>query len=467
MSNTAEKPRINEPFIPITATILRHLWQDKSIKARQYIAWIVDILRPPGAELFINDVPAFCEEWGIGQATYYKAISELAAKGTHVWRSTGGIGIRRLSNVVQLSNHPQSEKRSTSRKNHSKTVETRSINVESSSTSVESNSTNVETDSTNVENRSLKQPDSNASSVSLDQYDLDQYLDHLKEREKGAIAPVFDFDQNAVNSQEQGSKLDPPIASTAPVNPIGTEQPIAGDTGAPAEKTYSSFNWKEFDWSRYERLGDGGSDPDYWNFARGRVESLARRREQHPDASKELIGDIPAYTLACIRSRGADGYEAFLIDRGLLPPKPKQQGTPSKKPAKQQQQAQQNPVEQWHDRAKRCDRLIQEGSVDQALNILQAVLHGGPTYSADRKQVEWMLSNFPHWGITLVGDRLVAPADIRDMSEVIAQIGVHLKRLNWDEQTLSAHLYDSYKRKRLGALTDEDTTDFLFYLEGQ
>jgi len=56
--------------INLTGERLKQLWREKQITAKGYIRLILELERLEQ----VSNVPEFCQEWEIGQSTYYKAV---------------------------------------------------------------------------------------------------------------------------------------------------------------------------------------------------------------------------------------------------------------------------------------------------------------------------------------------------------------------------------------------------------
>lgn len=271
-----------------------------------------------------------------------------------------------------------------------------------------------------------------------------------REREKGE-KQVFQIESEPVEQAEsQGSGVTVASPQEAPSTPP-----------TPPPSPPAAFDWRVYNWASYSEPGSGGSDPDFWHYTIQKVTQFARERreQQHPNQ----IGDIPAYALGMIRRQGRDRYEAFLVARGIMPPPPPRQAAalPASTPAKPP-----DPREQWHQAHQTLNRLWESGSHDQVFQNLQFYLQTRPGMPADPDKVRWLLQQSPHWGFQFVDGRLLKPAPVDDLSEVMAQISVHLRRLQWSADQTKQHLQQTYGKTR-AMLEDAELCDFLFHLEAQ
>jgi len=253
------------------------------------------------------------------------------------------------------------------------------------------------------------------------------------------------------------SRESEPLDRENPVTVEATQTPSTPPTPPPSP---AAFDWTRYDWGSYSEPGSGGSDPVFWAYTRQKVVQVAReRREQgHPNQ----IGDVDAYALGMIRRQGRDRYEAFLVARGVLPPPPPKQpaiAAPAATPAQPS-----DPMEQWRQAHQTLNKIWESGAQDDVFATLQLYLKTRPGMPADPDKVRWLVQQSPHWGYQFVGGQLVKPAPTDDLTEVIAQIGVHLRRLGWDKAKTTAHLQQTYGKTR-AMLDDAELCDFLFYLE--
>lgn len=303
---TAPNNRIGVPFVAFTADRLKRTWAEKGITAKTYLECIVELLRPPGTPLIIPSVTDFCKQWSMAESTYYKAVHQLKQAGRLNWKATEGMILwaTNKAKVTQI---------------HSSTsVESDSTSIEKGSTIEEEDSTIVESQSTSVDKETLEALKLNGFTSSLDQRsDHDQIRDQ-KEREKEG--KFFSKPPEPEEPEDTSTPLSPCQPSAEPPNqPTGVEE----DDSSAASTLPLDFDWESYDWSQYDRPGDGGSDPEFWDYAYNKTEAYAQRKQ-------EPIADMAAYTLTCIRNRAAAGYKGYLQSIGKLPPEPKPEKPDSK-----------------------------------------------------------------------------------------------------------------------------------------
>ena len=123
-------------------------YQDGLLTATGLVFYAIAILKPPGQKLRIKKIKEFIESLGIGETTFYRAISKLRLKSLVGWESTGGLNlwIDLNEGVVSL---PHSE-------NPPKEKEATSLTHLSLCTIVQSDSQIVQSDSQIWENRGSK-----------------------------------------------------------------------------------------------------------------------------------------------------------------------------------------------------------------------------------------------------------------------------------------------------------------------
>ena len=175
---------------------------------------IITVLRTKlwmdGQRLTVNSVEDFCNDIGISESAYYKAINELGVAEKIGWKATGSMSFWLGTGAPKKSTKKGGKKPSTN-------VEMNSSNVESDSTNVEWNSPNVESDSTNVESETLHPVQvlgSSSPQINTDQYrfNSDQYpLNPPKETQEKEGGKAIKVEVEVLEKEQK-----PAISLTAP-----------------------------------------------------------------------------------------------------------------------------------------------------------------------------------------------------------------------------------------------------------
>ncbi|MCD8487148.1 MAG: hypothetical protein LRZ84_10555 [Desertifilum sp.] len=77
----------------MTEVIARDWYQRGHLTTTGYILAIKGLLKPFSDRFEIENVSAFCEQWGIKRASFYRAISKLKADNEIDWETTTNITI--------------------------------------------------------------------------------------------------------------------------------------------------------------------------------------------------------------------------------------------------------------------------------------------------------------------------------------------------------------------------------------
>lgn len=100
----ASRAKIGSPFHPLTEQRAREWYRNKHLSTTGYLLALKGILRPPGVNLVIPNVLAFCREWEITKSAFYRAVNALKASGEMDWEATEGIILKspKSEKVVSL-----------------------------------------------------------------------------------------------------------------------------------------------------------------------------------------------------------------------------------------------------------------------------------------------------------------------------------------------------------------------------
>lgn len=100
--------KINAPFHPITAVEARQWYRDGLLTTSGYLWAIRRITCSPRVDFLIPNVVAFCDEWGISRAAFYRAVKQLDSEGYMNWEATHGLRFKDSKKVVDFP--PQDKK---------------------------------------------------------------------------------------------------------------------------------------------------------------------------------------------------------------------------------------------------------------------------------------------------------------------------------------------------------------------
>ena len=90
MTVTAE---LKQPYWAVTLEEARRLYEIKIWDAKAYLLAIVKTHGASGWKWTVDDVPAFCNFWGIKERTFYSALSKLRSQRLVFWEAKGRIKI--------------------------------------------------------------------------------------------------------------------------------------------------------------------------------------------------------------------------------------------------------------------------------------------------------------------------------------------------------------------------------------
>jgi hypothetical protein len=431
MSEAQTKPK-RPQHVPLTAERLKELWAEKLITSKGYVQLIIELKRSTNIGLKIQSVPAFCQEWGIAESTFYKAVHGLTSDKKIYWKATGGMEIWRLPKSAKVVEFP------------STIVESESLIIESESTIVEFPSTIIESESTIVENRSPEAATVNAFSPPTDLYrsNTDPLADRLQEREL----------TRAREKEAEPVADDPPLRSQVADDSLTTQPTIGEDqSSAPLlnEKNFEGFDFEHF---------RPDSNLNYWEWAYSKCADLKRFREaaKHPNP----IGDVAAYTLGCIKRRGVAGFKAYLIEIGVLPPEISQMAAVSETRA-----AQRAAPDAWQKSNSNLQVVCERDGVDGVIDRLKLLLAGTNTPS-DPDRVRWLIEQNPQWRLQFRDGRVerTDQSDRADCSDYTALIPAYIRQLQLTKENLEMLLEERYGVRRRSALDEAQLKDFAQFL---
>ncbi|MBR8832532.1 MAG: hypothetical protein DSM106950_00425 [Stigonema ocellatum SAG 48.90 = DSM 106950] len=104
MTNAPEN-KIRVPFHPLTAELAKEWYSKGYLTTPGYLVAIKSITRPPGIEMKIDNVIAFCKKWEISKSAFYRAVDAL--KDEFDWEATHGIILRERSSTDEVINFPK------------------------------------------------------------------------------------------------------------------------------------------------------------------------------------------------------------------------------------------------------------------------------------------------------------------------------------------------------------------------
>ncbi len=101
----APENKIRVPFHPLTAELAKEWYSKGYLTTPGYLVAIKSITRPPGVEMKIDNVVAFCKKWEISKSAFYRAVDAL--KDEFDWEATHGIILRERSSTDEVINFPK------------------------------------------------------------------------------------------------------------------------------------------------------------------------------------------------------------------------------------------------------------------------------------------------------------------------------------------------------------------------
>lgn len=403
------------PHYRLTAAEARLEFIDGLSTVRGYIYHLLKSSRKDGHKFRIKNVKSFCEEHGFSTSAYYKAIAELKAIGRIDFEVHSSMDLWIPEKVISLED-----------KTFSKSVET--------STIMDTPSTIVDTPSTIVD---AKTPNASPTQVPSDSSTIFQSsYSSFKEREKKEINQA-----SKLGRQEGSPQLSAEMKGSDP------------DSAQVAKLSY---------WENFSAPGD---EPDFFEFV---VNKAAKFNDPVP-------ADVRCAAEGWIRKQGHLLYPEYL---------------------------------RWQDAQRQADERLasaavevtpppqaelESESVEQRLQRYQ-ILWKTPVCRSGIKQ---MIANHPEWSLTIgpngpqwaEGTLEVpvakTPTVVRsqswvsepvldhgkaipdDLSDVLVEIDLHLRRLGWDAEQVRGHLQQMYGKCSRQMLSGQELIHFLECLQAQ
>jgi len=174
--------------------------------------------------------------------------------------------------------------------------------------------------------QSAKMPDANGKNAACLNKELNTKKEELRERESlNAIAKKPRKKRARLIIQTRNSakprNLETPVerqkqGACSMAEPKIT---VADDRSAPPPaveiEKLAQFDRSAYDWKRYQKAGDNGSDPRFLKFMILRTQAYSDRRVEH---CGRKIGNVLEYALTRIRDDGATYYRDFEVEHGLV-----------------------------------------------------------------------------------------------------------------------------------------------------
>jgi hypothetical protein len=290
------------------------------------------------------------------------------------------------------------------------------------------------------------------SSQDQDLYSVDIGLDQgFKEREREG-ENEFSTESKTALTQREAVPLEP--------DPPPEPERALRDTrkGSPQAKTSfldnSDFNEQDdrsaasapkfdenaYEWSKYQRAGDGGSHPGFLKYMLQRTQDYSDRRAA---SDRKPVYSILEYALAKIHNGGAELYRDFEIAQGFREAPPKHQRATKTAVQKRAAPGQQQPNNnQWQRISDRLNQIPSDALL-RALEEEKNHLYGDETARDAIDRVQWLLSQNPQWRIILQDGNFVrldsAGADLGDL---ICQIKLRFESMRLDRQGRSGWLIE-------------------------
>jgi hypothetical protein len=284
MTQTTPQPK-DKPHYRFYLEQIKEDYEQGNLTAKGALLMALRIMRRPGHQLRITNMDDFAKIIGCNARTCYSSINRLKEEKLIEWKDVAGIDIwipvRKESAVAK-----------------------RKIGIDQTISGTD---------------QTINPTDQTISGT--DQTINDTPLESLSEADSSDPPNSFSdnssiFSQRERESAEDFEKLEQPSASLPEQNEPPTIPDNTGGDQSSAAPAAAPFDWKTYHWAGYEKAGDGGSDPKFWDWARDFVVGLAEKRAN----SDSPIGEIDAYTRKCIQTRAAAGYEKYLISIGVLAP---------------------------------------------------------------------------------------------------------------------------------------------------
>ncbi len=173
--------RIESQFHPLTAELAKEWYSKKYLTTAGYLVAIKKIIRPPGVELRINNVVAFCKEWEISKSAFYRAVDTL--KDEFEWEATHGLVFRERNSTGEVIKFPK-RKSIPQPEQVSHKRDTNSRNRDTNSHNRDTNSRNRDTNSRLRENECSKPAQGKRSSTPSDYSYYSDFIQTLSDRER-------------------------------------------------------------------------------------------------------------------------------------------------------------------------------------------------------------------------------------------------------------------------------------------
>lgn len=90
----------SKPFYKLMGSELRQMYEAKLLDAPAYVLLIVKTQRAAGWKWTFK-IKDFCEEWGINERTFYRAVSKLKSMGLLNWETNGIITVWHGSDIAK------------------------------------------------------------------------------------------------------------------------------------------------------------------------------------------------------------------------------------------------------------------------------------------------------------------------------------------------------------------------------
>lgn len=274
-------------------------WRNGFYTPKGYLYDLILAFRRAGWWYRIDSVTQFCDDWEIKRRTFYSAKASLIEMKLFEENIIGAVELRIpvMSASSDTTVHDDAQSGGLSGV----------LSVQGDALTVPDLALTVHGRALPVHDGAHSSPETHMGEGRQNSTDLSHIYTDLSHREREGRA------ENSFEEEEAGPAT---TSGAVQVTPVSLAQPATTSGGQGS----ASFDWVNFNWQAYESPGDGGSDPGYWDFAYDKVVAYNDRRKKN---KKAQIGDLTAYTLETIRSRGSDGYRVFLVSIGVIPPDPK------------------------------------------------------------------------------------------------------------------------------------------------
>ncbi|MBW4514610.1 MAG: hypothetical protein KME11_05235 [Timaviella obliquedivisa GSE-PSE-MK23-08B] len=271
-----------------------------------------------------------------------------------------------------------------------------------------------------------------------------------KERERESRK--YFFSKNKQPEQDEYSVA--AIVKTAQADEKSADHPqtqeqdakCSAAVGASEKANFPNFDASAYDWTRYDRAGDGGSHSSFWEYVLRRTQNYSDRQKK---AGRKPVLNLFSFALERVHLEGESLYHDFEIEQGWreAPPKPPKPTPQRSQPVKPPVSQPADPIAQWQ---KISDNLNLRPP-DMLLSALEQELrHISPNTTAKDavERMQWLLSANPQWGYVLKDGKICPLVSLveeqADLTDLLLEVKWRFQELSFDRSARSQWLQERY-----------------------